>query len=88
MIQSIIVSAMEKLQMRRCSSVDWKPSAVLALATSFDGSQVAAVREDGTLEIWLVAPGSVGWHCQLVNLNETHFLGFLCLIYAVSFWSR
>ncbi|KAF3322914.1 cirhin-like protein [Carex littledalei] len=56
---------MEKLQMRRCSSVDWKPSAVLALATSFDGSQVAAVREDGTLEIWLVAPGSVGWHCQL-----------------------
>lgn len=66
MIQSIIVSVMEKLQMRRCSSVDWKPSAVLALATSFDGSQVAAVREDGTLEIWLVAPGSVGWHCQLV----------------------
>ncbi|KAF3339897.1 hypothetical protein FCM35_KLT15668 [Carex littledalei] len=29
----------------RCSSVDWKPSAVLALASSFDGFQAAAVRE-------------------------------------------
>ncbi|KAJ4764658.1 U3 small nucleolar RNA-associated protein 4 [Rhynchospora pubera] len=56
---------METLQMRRCSSVEWKPSPVLALTSSFDGSQVAAVRQDGMLEIWLVAPGSVGWHCQL-----------------------
>ncbi|XP_008778520.1 WD repeat-containing protein PCN-like isoform X1 [Phoenix dactylifera] len=56
---------MEKLHLYRNSSVEWKPSAVVALATSADGSQVAAAREDGSLEIWLVSPGSVGWHCQL-----------------------
>ncbi|MQM05672.1 hypothetical protein Taro_038481 [Colocasia esculenta] len=56
---------MEKFRMYRNSSLEWRPSAVLALATSADGSQVAAAREDGTMEIWLVSPGSVGWHCQL-----------------------
>ncbi|XP_078441762.1 WD repeat-containing protein PCN-like [Wolffia australiana] len=56
---------MEKFWVFRNNSMEWKPSAVVALATSSDGSRVAAAREDGSLEIWLVSPGSVGWHCQL-----------------------
>ncbi|XP_073019632.1 WD repeat-containing protein PCN-like isoform X1 [Primulina eburnea] len=53
------------LKVHRSSSVEWNPSPVVALATSADGSQVAAARADSSLEIWLVSPGSVGWHCQL-----------------------
>ncbi|OIW20872.1 hypothetical protein TanjilG_24950 [Lupinus angustifolius] len=52
-------------ELYKISSIDWKPSPVIALATSVDGLRVAAARQDGSLELWLVSPGSIGWHCQL-----------------------
>ncbi|KAL2645510.1 hypothetical protein R1flu_013097 [Riccia fluitans] len=53
------------LEVHRWRQIDWAPSAVIALATSVDGTVVAAARENGSIELWNVAPGSVGWHCHL-----------------------
>ncbi|BBN10610.1 U3 small nucleolar RNA-associated protein 4 [Marchantia polymorpha subsp. ruderalis] len=53
------------LEVHRWRQIDWAPSAVVALATSVDGTVVAAARENGSIELWNVAPGSVGWHCHL-----------------------
>lgn len=59
---------LEMLEAYRTSSpsANWRPSPVAALSTSPDGAKVAVARDDCSLEIWLVSPGSVGWHCQMV----------------------
>lgn len=54
------------LELHHCSVIDWTPSSVAALATSVDGKVIAAARDSGAIEVWIVAPGAVGWHRQLV----------------------
>ena len=46
---------------------------MVALATSVNGEVVAVARENGAIEVWRVAAGSVGWHCHLVR-NCIHVL--------------
>lgn len=65
-------------QVFKSSSVDYKPSAIVALATSPDDLRIAAARDDGSVEIWLVSPGAVAWHCQLVITQ--FFFNFFWLI--------
>lgn len=55
------------LEVHRCRQIDWSPTAVVALATSVNGEAVAVGRENGAIEVWRVAAGSVGWHCDLVR---------------------
>ena len=77
-------------ELYKISSIDWRPSPVTALATSVDGLRVAAARQDGSLELWLVSPGSIGWHCQLVmsllTLPPPHYYYYYkVLIYLIFF---
>jgi hypothetical protein len=62
------------LEVHRCRQIEWSPSPVVALATSVNGGAVAAARENGVIEIWSVAAGSVGWHCQLVPRSFSYCL--------------
>ena len=70
------------LEVHRCRQIEWSPSAIVALATSVNGAAVAVARENGAIEIWSVAAGSLGWHCQLVcavrslSLHQILRLGF------------
>ncbi|KAH9301389.1 hypothetical protein KI387_012972, partial [Taxus chinensis] len=58
----------------RVRSIEWKPAGVVALATSVDETQLAVAREDASIEIWNVAPGSVGWHCQLTIAGRQDYV--------------
>eukprot|EP00271_Cylindrocystis_brebissonii_P004887 TRINITY_DN16808_c0_g1_i1.p1 TRINITY_DN16808_c0_g1~~TRINITY_DN16808_c0_g1_i1.p1 ORF type:complete len:1190 (+),score=220.21 TRINITY_DN16808_c0_g1_i1:223-3792(+) len=53
------------MEVHRLRLIDWEPSPVVALAASVDGTAMAAARDDGAIEVWRVAAGSVGWHCEL-----------------------
>ncbi|KAK3242493.1 hypothetical protein CYMTET_47817 [Cymbomonas tetramitiformis] len=53
--------------LHRARFVDWQPSAVVAIAATFDGEAVAVAREDGSIELY----DSIGeWTCDLFIPGE------------------
>lgn len=60
---------------------------MVALAASVDGCAIAAGRGNGSIEIWIVAPGSVGWHCEL-TIPGRKDASLSCLLWCPSVCSR
>ncbi|KAH7423687.1 hypothetical protein KP509_12G068700 [Ceratopteris richardii] len=75
------------LELHKYKHVDWKPSPVVALATSVDGTAIAAGRGNGSIEIWVVSPGSVGWHCELTIPGKKD-ASVSCLLWCPSRFSK
>lgn len=60
---------------------------MVALAVSVDGSAIAAGRGNGSIEIWIVSPGSVGWHCELTIPGKKD-ASISCLLWCPSSCSK
>ncbi|KAI5056426.1 hypothetical protein GOP47_0028244 [Adiantum capillus-veneris] len=83
-MEVLVVGARKR---RRYKHVDWKPSPVVALAASIDGTAIAAGRGNGSIEIWSVSPGSVGWHC-VVTIPGKKGASLSCLLWCPSRGTR